>query len=940
MFCPKCGATLGEGFRFCRSCGADVSGMTQIAEPTAESIEAAEVQAESAPVEEVAEPEVAIEEPAVIESAPSEEIVEAANEAVEEAQPVETVEEAVEAVEEVQPVETVEEAQPVAEATEEVAEAAEEVSAEAAAEVAEEVQPEVEAVEEAVEPVAEEAAEEAAEVAEVTETAAETAEEIQPAAEETALAAVEPAPAPVPVVDGPTEIAEAAPSVENADENLVQPKKKAEKKKGGIGKFIIIGVAAAAVLVIGIVIAIVAIAAASKSNAYVYLSDGEYELITNLKGKAENPIELGDTKSDLAYSSLLQFSPDGKYVYYFTKVDEDRYTGSLVRAEIGKLKPNGNNDKYIEVIASKVSLGFLMMDNGAIIYANDDGALYYYDGKDSVKFAKEYADFFTDYKTKIVFTTYNDDYEKTLYGVETKAIDDKIKLASNVSYVYYTEDMDNIYFCKQDDDYNSDLYVVGFDKDAEKIAKDVAVITNTDGKLYYAEQTGSVSPYDYVIDDKADADAGLKEPLIDDYATPDYDYWMCTYYYGDESDYSEMYTSTTQPLYWYSDYTWYSLSMEESLYYDLGTYSDEIHAATQDFINRFGSSANEDGYIYVTAEVKEALKAINNADPYNYDWAWTWLCYDKEFWGYTYDYDAYYADYDIYWEAADRISLRNYLQSEDAELPVYSFYVYENGEATLLAEDVLDYDTYSNCVMFNTKDMVTATKTIDELDWYYGDILYINPEDENFILPYWSDTPLQMSASAADTFADALEDEYSYVSLYAPDNGLILKSDSGELYEAVIDGSSIKGFDLIADGVDSVNFVDNKIYYYSDSYESGGVYFADLYVYENEKSTRLAQDIMSYGAQIFEDGVVIAYTDYESKDGYEVTMIAPNGDKTVIGDEITMYMRVDTKTILYISDGDMYCYNGKDKTLIQSDVDYFWCKDYMKAVNVYYGYYY
>lgn len=939
MFCPKCGAALGEGFKFCRSCGADVSSMMQASETAGtESIAEAEVQEQSASVEEAAEPEVVAEEPAVTESAPSEEVIEAANEAVEEAQPAETVEEA---VEEPQPVEAVEEVIEPAEEIQPAAEAQEE-AAEVVEAAAEEVQPEVETVEEAVEPVAE-AIEETQETEQVAEEATEAvevaAEEVQPAAEESALATVEPAPAPAPVAEGPAEIAEAAPAAENSVENPAQPAK-AEKKKGGIGKFIIIGVAAAAVLLVGIVIAIVAIAASNKSNAYVYLTDGEYELITNLKGRAENPIELGDSKTDSSYYATLQFTPDGKYAYYFTKVDEDRYTGTLVRAEIGKLKPNGNNDKYIEVIANKVSLGFVMMDNGGVIYSNEDDNLYYYDGKESIKFAKEYADFYTDHKTKIVFTTYNDNYEMTLYGVEIKNIEDKVKLASGVSYVYYTEDMDNIYFCKEDDDYNEDLYVVGFDKDPEKIAKDVSVISNRDGKLYYAEQTDTVSPYDYVIDDKADADAGIKEPLIDDYATPAYDYWMCTYYYGSESDYDEMYTSTTQPLYWYSDYTWYSISMEESLSYDLGTYSDEIHAATRDFINRFGSSANDEGFIYVTAEVKEALKAINKADPTNYDWAWTWLCYDRESWGYTYDYDAYYADYDVYWEAADRISLRNYLQSEDAELPVYSVYVYQNGESTLIAEDVLDYDTYNGCFVFNTEDMIKATKTIDELDWYIGDLVYINPEDENYVLPFWSDTPLIMSSSAADTFAEAFEGDYYYVNLYAPDNSLILKSYSGELYEAVIDGETIKGFDLIADEVDSVTLVDNKIYYYSDSYESGGAYFADLYVYENEKTTRLAQDILSYGALIYEDGVIIAYTDYESRDGYEVSMFTPNGDKTVIGDEITMYTRIDSKTILFISDGDLCCYNGKEKVLIQTDVDYFWCKNYMKPVNAYGGYYY
>lgn len=59
--------------------------------------------------------------------------------------------------------------------------------------------------------------------------------------------------------------------------------------------------------------------------------------------------------------------------------------------------------------------------------------------------------------------------------------------------------------------------------------------------------------------------------------------------------------------------------------------------------------------------------------------------------------------------------------------------------------------------------------------------------------------------------------------------------------------------------------------------------------------------------------MMLAYTGYESSSGRELSMINAKGESTLIGDNVTQYIRVDKSTLLYISDGDLYSYNGKKK---------------------------
>ena len=58
--------------------------------------------------------------------------------------------------------------------------------------------------------------------------------------------------------------------------------------------------------------------------------------------------------------------------------------------------------------------------------------------------------------------------------------------------------------------------------------------------------------------------------------------------------------------------------------------------------------------------------------------------------------------------------------------------------------------------------------------------------------------------------------------------------------------------------------------------------------------------------------------------------------KTIIGDDITQYVRVNETMLFYISGGDLYLYNGKKKSLIQNNVDWIWCQNTMESPLWYY----
>ncbi|MCD8217915.1 MAG: zinc ribbon domain-containing protein [Clostridiales bacterium] len=711
--------------------------------------------------------------------------------------------------------------------------------------------------------------------------------------------------------------------------------KSAKKKYIGIG-------IAAAVVVVAVVLVVKGGMPGSigggGGDAYVYHADETYSLITNLNKGNTLEIESSRIEDYDVNSSLVKFSSDGKYVYFYTKYDSDSGTGTLCRAQYGKLKADsGKNDKYIEKIASDVSLGFTLLEDGSLFYRDDDNTLYYYDGKESEKVARDVVSYYADEDGRVVYKTGSSEDGYDLYGVKIKDLDNETELASDCVSVYSMSDPDHILYTMYedkvqdedqgededdgDDEYTYSLYVVGFDAEAEKLGEGAMVVTSTADGVYYTVASGeTLNLYDYVTDDAAASEADLKEPDMEDYEIPSYNYYKMSSY-DDEADYDEIYTSCTNSV----RFLGYDSIEDEAE--DGGTYADNY----QWFYEKYADQEDSDGYLLVTDDIKADLitlaKAVGDGDGDE----WLEFCFYRKQSSYTnYDYDKYYEDYEAYEEAKERISLREELQDEDNAFAVSSLCYYSDGKTTVISENVLDAESCTGGVIYNTADMITELPDLSKI-YSVSDVtalFYVDNAGQNYLVSSGETKAYQVSEGLSEELLDLEGDTYE-VSLYLLGSDLFVNDGEGGFYVSSVSGTSFDSMEEISDDADVTMVADDVVYYYVDKDEnSDGMYYADLYSYSGGKETCMAEDILASGFRVYEDGVFLTFTDYSDSRGYEYTLFSEDGEKIWSEDDkITQLIRLDKSTLLYISDGDLYVYNGKESTRIDRDVDYVWSRN-------------
>ncbi|MDO5417526.1 MAG: zinc ribbon domain-containing protein [Lachnospiraceae bacterium] len=276
-------------------------------------------------------------------------------------------------------------------------------------------------------------------------------------------------------------------------------------------KFIIPAAVAAVALVGGGAFALMHFGGAASGGSpskLVYYKDQSMMMIDLKKKKAE-PVELTDSFSDEDYLSMSYrnfLSKDGRYVLYAEDYDGDTY--DLYMAKVSKPEEGAKVD-------SKVS-SHMILDDNTILYRKKN-TLFHYNGKESVKLAKDVVSFMVDEKQKNICWKESDKGEYSYYYQDIAQKKEAVELTDleEGDDFYTVKGLERFYLLKGDN-----LYALDNKGNKEKIAKDVMDILSYNSELgmfYYIKGEQKEIPYsEFVYDDTNDMTEYNRERLAEE----------------------------------------------------------------------------------------------------------------------------------------------------------------------------------------------------------------------------------------------------------------------------------------------------------------------------------------------------------------------------------------------------------------------------------------
>lgn len=126
---------------------------------------------------------------------------------------------------------------------------------------------------------------------------------------------------------------------------------------------------------------------------------------------------------------------------------------------------------------------------------------------------------------------------------------------------------------------------------------------------------------------------------------------------------------------------------------------------------------------------------------------------------------------------------------------------------------------------------------------------------------------------------------------------------------------------------------EESMYYFGNSRRENDIFYYELNAYEKGKSDCIFSKLVGCQANLYEDGCILAYTDYVNEGKYAATFVDHKGKFCDIGVG-NSFVRTGDSQFLYLLDGKLYKYeNGKSRE-IASDVDVFWSQDTMKLSRI------
>lgn len=697
----------------------------------------------------------------------------------------------------------------------------------------------------------------------------------------------------------------------------------AVKPKLAGNKKILFAAAIVVVLLAAVILCFMLLGRAHSQNAYICLSDGRYERITDLN--EGEMMEIASSRSD--YGDLW-FTPDGKYIYYFSKLDSQYGYGTLCRAEYGKMKENSSkNNRYITVVATNASHDFDILDDGTILYANEDHTLYYFDGEESSQIARnvDFSEMELDDKNNLIYLVQDEDdeynFSGTMYLTTLADPDQREALDEEVVTLISVSDQGQVTYTKQGDE-GEDLYMMTLeDKTPQQIDENVRLHIYSNKRVVYSVLKEKRCLNDFV------EEGGATNPL-----NPD-DYEIRNYYYlpitagSDGSSFDALFVSCTRNVYFFSKILGTSCSISDAAKSD----NAAVSAACQTFLDKYEDyPTNADGYIEVDEEVIQDLVDLATACGYTDD-VYLLLIGGQQS-GSGYDWDSYNT-------AVAQAALRSDLEwVEDYNLPVYTLKQLEDGVSTVVMDNLAICSSVSGVMECADINNLVSQFTIDELvaaNKKATDVAYDLANDGSLYSQVTLYTPSSReSIQLAGEGLEILYGENGYIRDTAlVGQNLLVETNDQVLYAAPVEDGKAGSFAILSDQGEMLGEMDDKLYYWENTYtEDDGAEYADFYVYENGEAARLLTDISTDSFWIYEDGS-IATKAYEGDEGSgELVMLTDKGETVIVAEDVTTFCRPDDSRILYIADEDLYVYDGNKRTRIASDVDKVWCRDEMIPV--------
>lgn len=668
-----------------------------------------------------------------------------------------------------------------------------------------------------------------------------------------------------------------------------------KKKRGRI--FGLIAIVAVILVLAAAAVAFFLMGGQKSNESIVYVND-DYELmfLENTKEKTE-AVEFSDEATS---SSGATLSPDGKYIYFMEFDDPEQYSwrdGTLMRIQVSELDAEGVKAEKLD---SEVSM-FWFLESGDLFYVKMDSDYLYeifiHDGESKKRLAKEVNGWEVDEENNyLYYTEQDDDGAETLYRVALDGTGSKEKLLKDFDVIWSDYNAEVLLYGRytewdeDEENYGDDTYTVYSctpGGEETELLEDVLSVLNCATseedapRFYYMTQNLTQRTlYDFVTDTYAAADEAILEEGYPDY--PDYPY--------------------------YNDYDpYYLVTNGDGVYIGYETYSGNEIYFTDGFTTEDRSVAVDLALSMGDAAWDAALEEYYAAE------------------------EAWDAAVDAYYMADDRQYVREDLKSWDYLIRHCTLHKYENSESTEIADRLdLTGDFISEAeagIFLYQKVEDKAEKVIDIADVEYaGQVSDMLESEENTV---WY---VNVNGAESEMEFDTRDVAVVYeVNCFADEVVFGLSDGEDGILECYTrTGSELTFRAVLSEEYDSysawVSEDGEALYFWEDV--DGETYEGDLIRYVNGKSEPVAKGVYEY----FDLACGTAYTLSEREqndDGiYIYELRVKQGDRWVtVNDECRATLAfLDDKQVVYISDNDLYLWNGEENRRLAKDVLTFWAE--------------